>query len=459
MGKFSQGFLSDVGRGGQNFLYDRPATDSQGRAVDPARRGGLLGGMNQLYAGAVGRDTSTSEEKITQAMASISPTDPQRMAKMYAVMIEHGTPQQKIAASTKLQEMGEKSKAQTQLTNLRNSLKARAKVLGLPEAMRTTIDNAGLEQLKDLTKDFRTQEFSLVNEKRQQPMLDKVAEGYGLDSEDVQGLSFEQITKMGEMGEGTDSKRFEQQDGKVVQLPVRGGKVFYKGPEDTEGKWVTPQDVNVTEEDPNVTTTIQRVETMGKEIDNTILKGFDSNYTSALSIKEQAIENNRALELVDEGILAGKFSGIVAEADKIVSALTGRPTKNTTQNTVELMRQRAAKVLQNIKALGAGSGVSNTDLAFMKEMMAQDLSLVTTQDVLRLLILERQILERKESSFDEDLDFMQEIDALDQTRRDYFTNKTRIPEMYQIQEDDIKGIDLSTFDLDTQAFLTEYLNQ
>ena len=407
----------------------------------------------------MGRDMRSPEVVVRQELAKIEPDDPQRMAKMYGIMVKYGTPEQQMAASTKLQEMGEKNKAQTQLTALRTSLKQRAKLLDLPEAIYTTIDNSSLEQLKDLTKDFRTQEFSLVNEKRQQPVLDKVAQGYNLDPEDVKGLSFEQITKMGEMGEGTDSKRFEQQNGEVVQLPVRGGKVFYKGPQDTEGSWVMPQNVGVTEEDPNVTTTIQRVETMGKEIDNSILKGFDDNYTGALLIKEQAIENNRALELVDEGILAGKFSGIVMEADKIMSALTGKPTKGTTQNSIELMRQRAAKVLQNIKALGAGSGVSNTDLAFMKEMMAQDLTLVTTQDVLRLLLLERQILERRESSFDEDLDFMQEIDALDQTRRDYFTKKTRIPEMYKIQEDDIEGIDVSGFDQDTQAFLTEYLNQ
>ena len=425
----------------------------------------LIGGSNitnltsRSLGSLTGVDVRGRPEKLTTALSQIDPKAPDAQQQQLAILIELGNPQQQVMASQKLQELAAKQQQQTQLTALRGSLKQRAKLLDLPEAMNTTIDNAGPEQLKDLTKDLREQEFNLVNEKRQQPILDKLAQGYGLEAKDVKGLSFDQVTKMGEMGEGTDSKRFEQQNGEIVQLPVRGGKVFYKGPQDTEGSWVMPQDVNVTEEDPNVTTTIQRVETMGKEIDNTILKGFDDNYTSALSIKEQAIENNRALELVDEGILAGRFSGIEAEVDKIVSALTGTPTKNATQNTVELMRQRAAKVLQNIKALGAGSGVSNTDLAFMEEMMAKNLTLVTTQDVLRLLILERQILERRESSFDEDLDFMQEIDVLDQTRRDYFTKKTRIPEMYKIQEDDIENIDLSTFDPDTQAFLTEYLNQ
>ena len=378
----------------------------EGDPKDPRMGGGGAAGLLTRSLGtAVGRDMRTGKEKIAQAMSEVPADSPNRTALMYKAIIEHSDdPTQKLAASTKLQELAGKQQQQTQLTALRGSLKQRAKLLDLPESMNTTIDNASPEQLKDLTKDLRTQEFNLVNEKRQQPMLDKIAEGYGLAPEDVKSLTFEQITKMGEMGEGTDSKRFEQQNGEVVQLPVRGGKVFYKGPEDTEGKWVTPQIAQVTEEDPNVTTTIQRVETMGKEIDNSILKGFDDNYTGALLIKEQAIENNRALEL-------------------------------------------------------AGSGVSNTDLLFMKDMMAQDLTLVTTQDVLRLLLLERQILERKESSFDEDLDFMQEIDALDQTRRDYFTKKTRIPEMYKIQEDDIEGIDVSGFDQDTQAFLTEYLNQ
>lgn len=438
-------------------------TDNPVNRVGPTGQP-LMGGSNitdlltRSAGGLLGVDVRGRPEQLSAALSQIDPKAPDAQQQQLAILVELGNPQQQVMATQKLQELAAKQQQQTQLTALRGSLKQRAKLLDLPEAMNTTIDNAGPEQLKDLTKDFRAQEFSLVNERRQQPVLDKVAQGYNLDAEDVKGLSFEQITKMGEMGEGTDSKRFEKENGEIVQLPVRGGKVFYKGPQDTEGRWALPQDVKVTEEDPNVTTTVQRVETMGKEIDNAILEGFGDNYTGALLIKEQAIENNRALELVDEGILAGRFSGIVAEADKIVSALTGKPTKNATQNTVELMRQRAAKVLQNIKALGAGSGVSNTDLAFMKEMMAQDLALVTQEDVLRLLLLERQILERRESSFDEDLDFMQEIDALDQTRKDYFIKKTRIPEMYKIQEDDIEGIDVSGFDPDTQAFLNDYLN-
>ena len=48
--------------------------------------------------GALGMDMRTQQEKITQGMAEIAPDDPQRMAKMYGLMIEHGKPEQKIAA-------------------------------------------------------------------------------------------------------------------------------------------------------------------------------------------------------------------------------------------------------------------------------------------------------------------------------------------------------------------------
>ena len=70
---------------------------------------------------------------------------------------------------------------------------------------------------------------------------------------------------------------------------------------------------------------------MGSKIDDTIASTFGDDYNEMLDLKEQAIQNNRAMRLVDEGILAGRFSGIEKEVDMIVSGLTGRPTKNATQ--------------------------------------------------------------------------------------------------------------------------------
>ena len=81
----------------------------------------------------------------------------------------------------------------------------------------------------------------------------------------LKGLTFEEVEKWGATGEGADSKRFQRQDGSVVQLPVRGGKVYYKAPGKEEGSWLTPQDAGVVEEDPNVQTIVNRVEKNGRQ--------------------------------------------------------------------------------------------------------------------------------------------------------------------------------------------------
>ena len=71
----------------------------------------LMGGSNTMdlltrSAGALaGRDLRTGREKITQEMASIDPKDPQKMAKMYGLLIEHGEPQEKMMAMGKLDEL------------------------------------------------------------------------------------------------------------------------------------------------------------------------------------------------------------------------------------------------------------------------------------------------------------------------------------------------------------------
>jgi hypothetical protein len=350
----------------------------------------------------------------------------------------------------KLQEIKEQTDKQAQLTNLRTSLKTRATALKLPASYNETIDNAGPEQLGKLAEDLRQQEFADVSKARRQPALNALGNAFGLAPEDIEGLDYEEIEKMGTLGEGTESKRFEKQDGSIVQLPIRGGKVF------ADGKWKTPVAAGVVEEDPNVSTVINRTETMGSKIDDTIASTFGDDYNEMLDLKEQAIQNNRAMRLVDEGILAGRFSGIEKEVDMIVSGLTGRPTKNATQNTIELMRQRAEQVLANISALGAGSGVSNTDLDFMKQMTAADLTTVTEEDVLRLLIIERDAIERAKVGFVQDLDHLQNKKIIDQADYDYFQSKTAIPDRYEIDQSDVDQIDLSQFDPDTQAFLSNF---
>ena len=405
---------------------------------------------SRQIGGALGMDMRTGQEKLQQGLSAIDPNDPQRMAKMYGLLAQFGTPEQRIAATGKLQELAQKQQQQTQLTALRSSLKDRATALDLPDSYTQTIDNAGTEQLGKLAEDLRQLEFENVSKTERQPALNALATAYGLKAEDVVGLDYEEIEKMGALGEGTESKRFEKQDGSIVQLPIRGGKVF------ADGKWQTPVAAGVVEEDPNVSTVINRTETMGSKIDDTIASTFGDDYNEMLDLREQAIQNNRAMRLVDEGILAGRFSGIEKEVDMIVSGLTGRPTKNATQNTIELMRQRAEQVLANISALGAGSGVSNTDLAFMKQMTAADLTTVTEEDVLRLLIIERDAIERAKVGFVQDLDHLQNKKIIDQADYDYFQKKTAIPDRYEIDQSDVDQIDLSQFDPDTQAFLSNF---
>jgi hypothetical protein len=150
------------------------------------------------------------------------------------------------------------------------------------------------------------------------------------------------------------------------------------------------------------------------------------------------------------------FSGVLQEADMIFSAFTGEPTMQKTQNTIELARQRAAVVLENISALGAGSGVSNTDLRFMERMAASDLSTVTKEDVIRLLGIERDIIERSRENFIDDLDFLKGKEYIDQTEYDYFSNKVDIIGRYEFDQDDI---DMSGFQPDTVQFLNNFLRR
>ena len=72
--------------------------------------------------GALGMDMRTPQEKLQQGLSAIDPNDPQKMAKMYGLLAQFGTPEQRIAATGKMQELAQNQQNLQRVQRYRDSL-------------------------------------------------------------------------------------------------------------------------------------------------------------------------------------------------------------------------------------------------------------------------------------------------------------------------------------------------
>jgi len=107
--RFSPGFMKQISSFGSDLFAQDPSDPRMGG-------GGMAGMLTRSVGGLAGRDMRTGQEKLQQGLSAIDPNDPQKMAKMYGLLAQFGTPEQRIAATGKMQELAQKQQQQTQLT-------------------------------------------------------------------------------------------------------------------------------------------------------------------------------------------------------------------------------------------------------------------------------------------------------------------------------------------------------
>ncbi len=329
----------------------------------------LIGGseITNLIArsigGLAGRDMRTPQEKINQALSQIDPNDPQKMAKMYAAVVEFGTPEQKFQAAQKLQEIVQRRKEAQRQENYRKSLISTADSIGL-EDVKDQITNAGPEELRNIGKEIIKRQFESLsrgdNDKAGLAYLQQAGIGkddaratFGDDIPPIDDL--EKIVTMGDKG---STKAFIGDDNKVRIYSVIGSKVL------VNGKWQqaselglrpAPQQVQTQELDGIFGKMPDSMkELVNESVSNTIKTGSEASDTLA--------ENARAQQLLDDGIFTGIGANAIVEISR-VGSLFGIDNP-TLENTQAFALERFAKVADIIQAYGAGTGLSDADREF-----------------------------------------------------------------------------------------------
>ena len=351
------------------------------RGFSPSSAGMLTGAQNPTTAAGVnlargvgtlfGRDMRTPQEKIQQELAAIDPNDPQKMAKMYGVLVKHGTPQQKIAASEKLRELAAEKKQTQQADNFRLSLIKRSKALDSSEERQNTILNASFDELKEIRKELLAEEQANVASSRGKAGKRAIAVQAGYSGQgltDVLELDADNFSKV-MSGLETDEEALKNVNtGEVDIYRVnKYGMIVDEGP---EGNPIfTPIDSQDLIPAPKETKDVGKANQLTTELAKEGVKNF-SKVTEAARSSYRSLDVSRSrLKILQDNpdlITGGKLSELSTNVLITLGSSLGIeiPATADAEAAQLLMAQGVEEVGQTIKAFGAGTGLSDADREF-----------------------------------------------------------------------------------------------
>ena len=360
--KLSQGLLSSLGAAGGTPQDARQPMGS-GLLQPALSTNPLVNTLVRSVGQARGMDMRTPQEKLQQGLSAIDPNDPQKMAKMYGLLAQFGTPEQRIAATGKMQELGKQRQDAQRQERYRQSLIATADRIGMGD-LTAQITNASPDELRDLGKEMNKRLINLAARGDDDKSTELLAQTAGIDPKDLKATfgddlpQFDEMEKILARGDKGSIKAYIGDDGKARMYSVLGSKVLINGTwqeATAAGLSPAPQQIQTQELDGLYGKMPDSMKDLVNDtVTNTIKAGQEASDTLA--------ENARAQQVLDAGIFTGLGADAIVEIAR-VGSFFGIDSP-TLENTQAFALERYAKVADIIQAYGAGTGLSDADREF-----------------------------------------------------------------------------------------------
>jgi flagellar hook assembly protein FlgD len=351
----------------------------------------LIGGsqaanlLTRSVGGLLGKDLRTPQEKLQQGLSAIDPNDPQKMAKMYGLLAQFGTPEQRIAATGKMQELAQNQQNLQRVQRYRDSLIANANQAGLGE-LTPQIVNANETQLKELAKTIGERQVKLASRGDDDLATVRYMQTRGVTKPDLQTQfgedladmpSLDEMIKIADAEDQGDIKAFRDAEGNIQTYATLGQKI--RVPETQPDGTVEYKYVNATEAGlspaPNVVQNISDSEALDKKLAEgqatRILEDFDKakTATETLGLARQALE---MLPYVNTGIFAEGITNV-----QRVAALLGAPDSITGNAAASqaYFSNRGREFAKFVKNFGSGNGITEKDVKIAQQIVAGEIEL------------------------------------------------------------------------------------
>ena len=353
-----------------------PMTADQ-RIMQSGLRGQELmrSGMRGMLTG----DRRSGQQKQTDNQAKVLANFEKLSVENQKALIGKLQAQGQTALAGQLAAQAQKSAQKQANDSRRMSMISQARDLGLDQTV-TLLENGG--SLEKSAEDIRKgQETNIVNKQGRtgklsvarirdvgEPMLKSIAKG------DYDSLSNEEFLKV-LSGEKATLKVYTDSSGKAKPFRVNeSGKVYNK---DTE-KWVMPSELGLTQA-AQLTKTITDADRISSKLKDKATDNFFVANEKALTAQKVLGINANSRSLMEEGIITGAGANFLAGMASIGVQLGIVPqgVEDTLVATQTFMAERGKQVLALLGSgdVGAGTGISDKDVQFMKEVAGQQITL------------------------------------------------------------------------------------
>lgn len=325
--------------------------------------------------GLMGKDLRSPAQKVMEELKKLNPRDPKDQPKI--VKLLSTIDQQKafeIEAQFKAQQEGAIAQDERRSTLIQAALD-----LGLTSTAEL-LQNGG--DMDKAAEQIRKQEEKDVVSQQGRRGKKAVAEsrnageaiGKAIDRGEYDGLSVSEFIST-ISGEEADLKVFKDVSGVSRPFPVnKAGKVWN---EETK-KWAFPSELGLTQA-PQISQVLSQENSIIKKLTDGSVDNFLELNKKARSAEKVLILNSRSKELMERGIVNG-FGGTwaldVMRLGKQLGMLPER-MEDTVAATETFIATRARQVLAVLGsgAVGAGTGISDKDIEFLKETEAARIEL------------------------------------------------------------------------------------
>jgi len=316
-------------------------------------------------------------QQARQQVAKIDTNSPQGLLQLAQFYRQQGDIENAVKYEQAARQLGAQVTAQTNFNTRKTNLATAATSLGMSDLATRIEGVTDKEELKDIAKEIRKTE--LERQPTQSPLVRKrMANAAGIPPDLFDELQLgtvrDSVFNDYISGEKGDLKPY-QKDNKVQFFRVNErGRVW----DQDQLMWVEASQLNLEEAPPQV----QRVETvatgMADELSKIGAKNFAEAHESARLAADALGSVNRTLPTIDN-----MFTGAGAELKLNISRYTRAfgvdvVDPSTITDTEAYIAESGRRVAQYITNLGAGTGLSDADREYAKQVVAGNITVDAT---------------------------------------------------------------------------------
>ena len=328
--------------------------------------------LAEVFFNAAKQATTTQTGNVLST--AIGATDPAVMIEQAQAMAKiPGMQAQALQLLTMAQEMQQKQANTAALTERKADVALQAEEMGFPELAKQVRSSSSLERVNSISDTLTERKMETMPE-LSVPARRKVLLGKGYTPQfvgtlDLKGMSKQEFKAYSDLQKG--KVEMFLQDGKPVAYRVTDSGMVV-----VDGKLVDPSTLNLTEA-PNR----QVIENVTSEMSSELVKLGASKFEELWDQATKSADSIRSIDNIIgdvDTMFTGSLANVNLQVNKFLKAV-GYPVDNVPiENTEAFLAESAKRVADYITNLGAGTGLSDKDLAFTTKVVAGDITLDET---------------------------------------------------------------------------------